>query len=328
METRTQLTARRCHSRSPHVTGLWTPWATPPSGPKRALQGTAAQTGLAAALLAVSACEPGRAQTLDIRGSDSEVNLVQRLAEAFMERHPAIFVSVSGGGSGVGIAALLDGTCDLANSSRRLRPEEHLVALRKGINPVEQVFAMDALTIIVHASNPIDSIDLKTLGALFRREIENWSELGGHDASVVTYGRQTSSGTYLWFREHVVRGPYDPAARQMNGTAQIVDAVARDPGGIGYVSAGYLHRGGRGVRALKVRSKLDAAAVDPLDSPAVLRGSYPLTRPLYHISSGRPQGGVAAFQAFERSAQGQAAILEMGFFPPLETSNPEASHVR
>ena len=263
-------------------------------------------------LALVTACsEP--VDRIGIRGSDSEVNLVQRLAESFMARYPKAYVSVTGGGSGVGIAALIDGTCELATSSRPLHPEEKLLALRSGIRPHPHIFAQDALTVIVNDKNPIKIVELATVGALFRGEIKSWTALGGIDARVVPYGRQSSSGTYAWFRDHVVRGEYTPEARQMNGTAQIVEAVARDPGGIGYVAAGYLKAGGQGIHALSIGS--GAKTVSPLDDAAVASGRYPIVRPLFQFSNGLPEGLLADFLQFEQSSEAEEIIREMGFFP-------------
>lgn len=282
-----------------------------------------ALSGAGCARLGASSAEA----RIDIRGSDSEVNLVQRLAEIFMGRNPEVFVSVTGGGSGVGIAALIDGTCDIANSSRRLHPEEKLLALRNGVDPHLTVFATDALTLVVHEDNPIEVLDIPTVGALYRGDIERWTEIGGPDARVVTYGRQSSSGTYAWFRENAVQGEYDPSTRQMTGTAQIVDAVARDPGGIGYVAVGYLKAGARGVKPLLVRRSPGSEPIDPLNDDAVLEGAYPISRPLYQITNGPPEGAVKDFIELERSPLGQKIIMSMGFFPPLRTASTATTTV-
>jgi phosphate transport system substrate-binding protein len=287
-----------------------------------------AKATVALALALLLGCAGREGQTrLDIRGSDSEVNVVQRLAEVFMKEQPDVFISVTGGGSGVGIAALIDGTADLANSSRPLRPEEKLLALRSGIRPYREIFALDALTIIVHEDNPVETLTLEQVGALFRGEVERWTALGGPDARVITYGRQTSSGTYQWFRENVVQGGYDPSTRQMSGTAQIVDSVARDPGGVGYVAVGYLEAGAEGVHAVAIQTSSSAAPVSPLDEEAVLAGRYPISRPLYQFSDGPPEGALADFVAFERSARGREIILAMGFFPPLPRMEDKGGHV-
>lgn len=258
-------------------------------------------------------CSAASTPTVAIRGSDSELNLVERLAEAFMSEHPGVHVSVTGGGSGVGIAALIDGTCDLATSSRPLEPVEALLAFRAGVRPTPTVFARDAVTLIVHADNPVASLTLEEVSALFRGERTEWPQLG---ETVTVYGRQSSSGTYVWFRDNVVDGPYTPDARQMSGTSQIVEAVARDPGGIGYVAVGYLKSGAAGVRAVPIET--EAGTFDPLDADAARR--YPIVRPLLQYSDGPPEGAVADFLRFEASPRGATLIEKMGFLPPAESA--------
>ncbi len=262
-----------------------------------------------------SACSPPPDSRLSIRGSDSEVNLVQRLAEAFMHRYPDTFISVTGGGSGVGIAALIDDACDIATSSRPMYPEERLLALRNQVKPKPHVFASDALTVIVHESNPLAALDFLTISQLFQGKIERWSELGGKDLRVVVYGRQASSGTYLWFRDQIVRGEYTDQARQMNGTAQIVEAVGRDPSAVGYVAVGYLQGQKSGVRAVPIRVA-DGQIVSPLDHRAVKSGRYPITRPLFQLTNGSPSPLADRFMRFEGEPENEELILDMGFFPP------------
>jgi len=263
--------------------------------------------------LFVIGCAPVDSR-IEIRGSDSEVNLVQRLAEAFMVEHPGVAVTVTGGGSGVGIASLLDGTVDLANSSRDLHPTERLLALRKGVDPVGTRFAADALTVIVHEDNPSPGLTLEELGALYSEDRPRWA----HGTRAVAYGRQSSSGTFAFFREAAVQGDYSAHVREMNGNAQIVEAVAADPGGIGYVAVGYLREGAPGVRALPIAAEPGVDPVDPLDREAVLAGQYALTRPLFQFSDGNPRGPSARFLAYELSGDASAVIEEMGFYPALE----------
>lgn len=263
----------------------------------------------------LAGCRGVRARTpVTARGSDSELNLVQRLAEAFMERRPDVAVGVTGGGSGVGIAALLDGTTDIATSSRPLSPHERLLALRKGRSPRAIVFATDALAVIVHRSNRLVSATLDEVGALFRGERARWDD----GAPLVAYGRQSSSGTYVFFKASVLRGDYASTVRELSGTAQIVEAVSHDPGGVGYVAAGYLRHGAE-VRVVPIRSALSAEAVDPLDEAAVLEGRYAITRPLFQFTDGPPAGAVADLQRFELSPAGEAIAREMGFYPVLAT---------
>lgn len=261
--------------------------------------------------------------SLQIRGSDSEVNLVQRLGEAFMERRAEVSVAVTGGGSGTGIAALLDGTCDLANSSRSLKAGEKLLALRKGCDPVATLFATDALTVIVNADNPTEALSVAEVGAMFGGRVDAWP--GG--AKVVAYGRQSSSGTYGFFREAVVKADYAPTVRQMNGNAQIVEGVALDPGGVGYVAVGYLEAGVEGVKALRIRPAEGEPAVHPLDEEAVLDDRYPIARPLYQYTDGVPRGAGRAFLRFELSSEGEAIVREMGFYPLVRAWRHRNAHL-
>jgi phosphate transport system substrate-binding protein len=266
----------------------------------------------AGALAALPGCGGGADVELTVRGSDSELNLVQRLAEEFMKARPDVSIGVTGGGSGVGIAALLDRTTDIALSSRDLQPQEKLLALRKRVDPRGTIFATDALAVIVHPDNPWDEADLATIGRLFRGEVETWP----HGGAVVPYGRQSSSGTYGFFKAAVLHGDYATRVREMNGTAQIVEAVSHDPGGIGYVAAGYL-RSRPGVKTLRVVGG-DGAAVDPLDEAAVRSGRYPITRPLFQFTDGVPRGAAADFLRFELSPAGERLVAEMGFYPVLD----------
>lgn len=263
----------------------------------------------------------GRAQkSVQIKGSDTELNLVQMMAEAYMKEHPDVSISVLGGGSGVGISALINGDADIANSSRPMKPEELEMARSRGVEPVEFVLGFDAISIIVNPQNPISQISLQDLGRLYRGEVGSWEELGGPQLPVVLYGRQSNSGTYVYFMEHVLQGEYSQDMRRMNGNAQIVEAVAQDPAGIGYVGLGYVLREDGSfdprVKVLQVEGKL------PTDS------DYPIRRLLYQYTNGKPQGLVRDFIQFELSPKGQEMVRKVGFFPvagsQLEAKNAEA----
>lgn len=275
-------------------------------------------------------CDAGAdgAETVLIRGSDSEVNLVQQLAEAFMAEHPEVHIAVTGGGSGTGIAALIDGTADLANSSRALSAMERLFAFRRGRTPTATLFCTDALSIIVHPDNPLSDITLADLGRIFRGEAKAWTDFGG-TGPVVAYGRQSNSGTYDFFRE-VANGDRDfgPEVRQMNGNAQLVEAVANDPRAIGYVAVGYLRAGtDRGVKVLPVRARAGAPAISPLDTRGVKSGQYALVRPLYQYSDGEPGGALRAFLRFELSDRGSELAEEFGFYPLLAQWRDQNAHL-
>ena len=192
-------------------------------------------------------------EAIRVRGSDSEVNLVQALAENFMDAHDLVSVGVTGGGSGSGIAALINHKTDLANSSRKISDEELYFAEKRGVRPFEIVFARDALAIIVHQDNPTDSISLSDLGRIYSGGLQHWADVGGHNEEITLYGRQSSSGTYVFFRDFVVQDEYDPRMIGMSGTAQIVEAVRKDKNGIGYVSSGYLDDRVAGIYPLSIQ---------------------------------------------------------------------------
>lgn len=250
---------------------------------------------------------------VEIKGSDSEVNAVQRMAEAFMKEHPNVKVAVTGGGSGTGIASLIDGTIHIANSSRPLAAEEKVHAVKAGVKPVASVFATDALSVIVHPNNPIQHLTLDQLGKIFRGEIADWKELGG-SGKLTAYGRQPSSGTYVFFKESVVKGDYGNKVMQMNGNAQIVESIAQDEGGIGYVAVGYVKKD-EGIRAVPVAAEEGAEAVEPTNEVAVAEGKYPIARPLFQYTNGEPEGAVKDFIKFELSDAGKQIAVDMGFYP-------------
>ncbi len=278
---------------------------------------------LALALLACSpetpapskpeAVAPPPAKTeLVIKGSDSEVNVVQKLAEEFMKTHADVAISVTGGGSGTGVAALIDGGCTLANSSRDFEPEEKVKALDKKVTPVSFVFATDAVGLVVNPKNPVTTADLATVGKVFRGEEKTWTALGGGATPISLYGRQSNSGTYTFFKKVVVNGEYSADVKQMNGNAQIVEGVAADEAGIGYVAAGYV-KGKANVKLLNL--VVDGAEISPSDEAAVISGKYPLARPLYQFMNGKPTGALKDFLAYEASDAGKAIIASEGFYP-------------
>lgn len=260
-------------------------------------------------------------KTIEIKGSDSEVNLVQRLAEQFMEEHPDVKIAVTGGGSGTGIAALFDKTIDIANSSRPLASAEKVQAVKKGIKPVSNVFATDALSIAVNPENPVKSLTLEQLGKIFRGEATDWKEFGG-EGKITAYGRQPSSGTYVFFKDAVVKGDYGDKVLQMNGNAQIVESIAQDKGGIGYVAVGYI-KSKDDIKALPVAAKEGDEAIMPTDEEAVADGKYPIARPLFQYTNGEPTGNVREFLLFELSPTGSKTATEMGFYPVRKADNEQ-----
>jgi len=256
---------------------------------------------------------------MQVKGSDSEVNLVQKLADVFMQKNPGVNIAVTGGGSGTGIAALINKTTDIANSSRDLSPKEEEAAKKAGVSPFRVVFATDGISVIVHPDNPVNKLTLEQLGKIFKGDITNWKEVGGPDAKISLYGRQSNSGTYVFFREFVVKGDYSPHKKSMNGNAQIVEAIVRDKAGIGYVAVGYVvNEKGElkpGLKILDIAKDAQSHAFSPAVMENVMTGKYPISRPLNQYLVGKPTGKLLDFIKFELSDEGQQIVRKQGFFP-------------
>jgi phosphate transport system substrate-binding protein len=277
-------------------------------------------------LLVVVACalffvgaEARSQNMIQVKGSDSEVNLVQKLAEVFMQKNPGVNIAVTGGGSGTGIAALINKTTDIANSSRDLSPKEEEAAKKAGVNPFRVVFATDGISVIVHPENPLNKLTLDQLGRIFKGDIKNWKEVGGPDVKISLYGRQSNSGTYIFFREFVVKGDYSPHKKSMNGNAQIVEAIQRDKAGIGYVAVGYVvsEKGELkpGLKILDIAKDAQSQPFSPAVMENVMTGKYPISRPLNQYLVSKPTGKLLDFIKFEISEEGQQIVRKQGFFP-------------
>lgn len=258
------------------------------------------------------------AEMIQIRGSDTEVNLVQRLTEVFMDQNPGSYFAVTGGGSGTGIAALINKQIDIANSSREMSEAEIEQARNNGVEPVPFIFAQDGLAVVVNSSNSVEELTIEEIGAIFRGEITNWSEVGGNDQKISLYGRQSNSGTFVYFRANVVKGDYSPQKKMMNGNAQIVEGVLADRAGIGYIGIGYAVDGGEvvpGLSVLKVAADETSPAATPLELENIMQGLYPIVRPLYHYTDGKPEGKVKGYLEFIMTEEGQNIVIKEGFFP-------------
>ncbi len=250
-------------------------------------------------------------------GSDSEVNVVARLAEEYMNDNPNVSIAVTGGGSGVGISSLIDGDIDVANSSRPMRDAEIAsVKENHGEDTFAVRFAVDGVAVVVNDNNPVEALSVDQVGAIYRGEITNWSEVGGDDQEITLYGRQSTSGTYVFFMELVVQADYAETKRNMPGTSDIVEAVTGDSGGIGYAAIGYANEDG--VKALNISADENSEAYDPTVLENVTSGNYPLTRPLYQYMVGKPEGALLEFLLYETGDAGQNIVLEEGFYPITE----------
>ncbi len=255
---------------------------------------------------------------VQVKGSDTMVNLVQILAEQYMEKKPGEAIAVTGGGSGVGIAALINGTVDIADHSRSLKDKEYASCKENGVVPTTIVIGIDGLSVIVNGKNPLDSLSMEDIGRIYLGQLSVWKQVGGPDKGITLYGRQPNSGTYDFFLEHVLGNKdYSPKMKQMNGNAQIVEAVKADEGAIGYVGVGYLFDESgavqKGIKVLKVSHK-GGPAYSPLNKDDVRAGRYPIARPIFQTFNGTPKATVKDFIAFELGPDGQKIVEDEGFF--------------
>ena len=250
---------------------------------------------------------------LQVKGSDTLINLVQKLAEVYMQKHPDASIAVTGGGSGTGIAALVNRKCDIADASRGIKASEVADANSKGIDPKRVIVAIDGLSVIVNAQNPVTQLTVEQIGKIYRGEAKSWSEFGGSNSPIILYGRQSNSGTYDFMKENVMKGEYSSSMKSMNGNAQIVEAIKQDASGIGYVGVGYA-QGATGITALKVAINTSMGYYSPFNSLDVKTGKYPITRPLNQYLDGMPKGLAKDFILFELSSEGQAIVEKEGFY--------------
>jgi phosphate transport system substrate-binding protein len=259
-------------------------------------------------------------ESLDIKGSDTLVQMVADMAETYMENNPGTDVMVTGGGSGTGIAALINGEVDIAISSRSITTKEIDIARKKGIEPWEFIIARDGLAVIINPDNQLRNLTLDQIGAIYRGDIINWNQIGGEDQEITLYGRQSTSGTYEFFLEHVVnwqqtrKNDYSPKMRNMEGNKAIADAVTADTSGIGYVGIGYVTDK---INVINIARGTSSEYISPLEENNIENDLYPITRPLYQYTSGKPDKDslLYAFLRFEQSEAGQNIVRRTGFYP-------------
>ncbi len=259
------------------------------------------------------------ARMIQIKGSDTMVNLVQILAEEYMGKTPGSAIAVLGGGSGTGITGLINQTCDIATHSREWRPKEIDQAWDKGVTPKFFVVAVDGLSIVVNAKNPVEQLTVAQVGALYRGDVKNWKAVGGSQSAVSLYGRQSNSGTYVFMQEFVLGNKnYSADMKEMNGNAQIIEGILQDEGAVGYVGVGYLYDENRqirkGIKVLKISKELNGTGFLPTDKSAVDSGAYPISRPLFMATNGRPKGDIAQFLTWILGPEGQFIVEREGFF--------------
>jgi phosphate transport system substrate-binding protein len=265
----------------------------------------------AAVLLSATAAAADRSERVTVKGSDTLVVLVQRWAEAFMHHQPRARVQVTGGGTGTGIASLLNGTTDIAMASRAMTPEERAeLQERTQQAPVEWIVAQDAVTFYVNAQNPVEALSLDQLRRLYVGELTHWSALGGMDHRVSLYSRESSSGTYAFVKERLLNeADFAVEAQTLPGTAAVVSAVSHEPWAIGYGGAAFT----KGVKELRI--KLPGGKEMAPTQENIRHGQYPLSRDLFFYTRGEPKGAARAFLEFARSPEGQRWVLELGYYP-------------
>lgn len=276
---------------------------------------------VALSVLIITACggRQNRGNAIQISGSDSEVNMVQNLAEAYISKNPSISIAVTGGGSGTGIAAMINKQTDIANSSRSMNDSEIQQARDQGVEPVAIPIAIDGLAVIINHELPIKDLTLDQISKVFQGIITNWKEVGGPDLPITLYGRQSNSGTFVYFRDHVVKAEYSNNMRNMNGTAQIVEAVRTDRTAIGYVGIGYIvDKDGKiadNISVLNVALDENSPAYSPLVRENVESEAYPISRALYQFTNGMPKGDILDFIRFILSTEGQKIVINAGYYP-------------
>ncbi|MDR6563560.1 MULTISPECIES: PstS family phosphate ABC transporter substrate-binding protein [unclassified Arcicella] len=252
--------------------------------------------------------------TIKIKGSDTEVNLAVQLAESFHQTNSEVFVSISGGGSGLGIASLLNNTADIANSSRSINKVEIDLFKQRGIPIDSFIFAQDAIAFVVASDFPIDSINTQNLANVFGGKFKDWSPIIGKRLPINIYGRQSNSGTHDFVKKRL-KIEFSPYAKQMNGNAQILEAIKADHSGIGYVGAGYVIHGNKGIKVLTIYDKENQKAVSPLDAAMIRAGKYYFQRPLYQYYKSDSYLKIKPFLDFEKSKIGKKIIQTSGYYP-------------
>jgi phosphate transport system substrate-binding protein len=251
------------------------------------------------------------AERITVKGSDTMVILAQKWAEVYMKSNPSTAIQVTGGGSGVGISALINGATDIANASRKMKAtEKEKLKARYNTLGVEVACAKDGITVYLHPSNKVTELTVEQLGKIFRGEIKNWKEVGGADAEIKLYGRENSSGTYVFFQENVVKGDYAANCQTLPGTAAVVNAVKKDVNGIGYGGAAYAE----GIEICKVKKDANSPAY-AASTETIAKNQYPITRYLFMYLRNKPTGEMKKYIDWILSPDGQKLVVEMGYFP-------------
>ncbi|MDD5432739.1 MAG: phosphate ABC transporter substrate-binding protein [Candidatus Omnitrophica bacterium] len=273
---------------------------------------------LISVLMFSSAFAAKESNSIQVKGSDTMVNLGQAWAEKYMEKNAANFIAVTGGGSGTGFSSLISGTCDIAMSSRNIKEKEIALAKQKNVDPFEVKVALDGLAVVVNPKNPISKLTTGQLAGIFTGKINNWKEFGGKDERIVILSREVNSGTHVYFKEHVLRKgdpngkeEFAPSALLLSSSQAIADEVATNPSAIGYYGMGYISAK---QKAISVAKDEKSEYIFPTIEN-VINGKYPISRPLLLYTNGEPKGIVKDFVDFTLSKEGQDIVVKTDFVP-------------
>ncbi len=248
---------------------------------------------------------------ITVKGSDTMVILAQKWAEVYMSKNPSVAIQVTGGGSGVGISALINGATDIANSSRPIKQSEiEKIKGRYGTLGVEIPCAKDGISIYLNKANSVTELTLKQIADIYSGKITNWKQVGGTDANIKLYGRESSSGTFVYFKDFVVKKDYAITCQSLPGTAAIVNAVKKDKYGVGYGGAAY----DTGVKDCKVKKDDKSPAYLPT-AETIKNKTYPITRYLYMYLGSKPTGATKKYIDWILSVEGQKVCTDVGYFP-------------
>jgi phosphate transport system substrate-binding protein len=255
----------------------------------------------------------GEKKSVTVKGSDTMVHLVSDWAEEFMKQKPDIEVAVTGGGSGTGIAALINGTTDICAASREMKDNEKQRAKEKGKEAKEVIVARDGIAVIVNPKNPIKELDIQQLAQIYTGAYTKWDRVGGNDKEILVFSRESSSGTYAFFQEHVLKNKdYTQKAKLMPATSAIIESVSEDEDAIGYVGLGYALAAKDKVKIIGVKADANSPAVEPSEE-TVINGKYPIARPLYLYISTKASADITAFVDFCLSGAGQEIVKKEGY---------------
>lgn len=253
-----------------------------------------------------------QSDSIQIKGSDTMVNLGQAWAEKFMEKNTNTSIAVTGGGSGTGISSLINGTCDIAETSREMEQKEIDQAKQKGIDPKSITVALDGLAVIVNPKNPVSNLTIQELKDIFTGKITNWKEVGGKDGKITILSREVNSGTHVYFKEHVLnKTEFAPTALMLPSSQAIADEITGNPNAIGYYGMGYISKD---QKAIKVAKDKESPYIEPTIEN-VKTGNYPISRPLFMCTKGEPTGLTKTFIDFVLSSEGQKIVAEIDFVP-------------